>query len=270
MPRLGYEQEKIGSWPVIPGLVADTYEVMDGQRVARTPAGGAVSHVYGGGSCRAHHCRLWEEFDHVGIRSRPMGHHHRASLWLGLSCRVGQSMEVSRGMSSDRRTSREDTFERMIRDHYRGLEHFVRSRQWPSEVDEILSATLHTAWRRFDDRPRGAERGWLYRIALNTARNVGRGAQRRRAAHSELDFQRQRRSAELHDHAIPPETIELVDQALAQLGDADRDIIELVAFAGLTGSDLAAALGISVNAARVRLHRARRRLTAFYREGAER
>ncbi len=242
---------------------------MGRQRGISTVVSGVMPPARGGAWCRVRHRRLWEESDHVGSCSRSMGRHRCANSWPGLSCCIGRSMEVSRVMSPDRRLSRDDLFEGMIRDHYRGLEHFVRSRQWPSEVDEILSATLHTAWRRFDDRPRGAEQGWLYRIALNTARNVGRGAQRRRAAHSELDFQRQRRSAELHDHEVPPETIELVDQALAQLSDDDREVIELAAFGGLTGSDLAVALGISVNAARVRLHRARRRLTAFYSKGAQ-
>jgi DNA-directed RNA polymerase specialized sigma24 family protein len=52
-------------------------------------------------------------------------------------------------------------------------------------------------------------------------------------------------------------------QALAQPGPLDRDLILLVAWDELRPSDAGRLLGLRPNAARTRLHRARRRLGAL-------
>lgn len=49
-----------------------------------------------------------------------------------------------------------------------------------------------------------------------------------------------------------------LERALASLTDAERDVLELVAYDGLSPSEAAAALDITPNAARLRLSRARR------------
>jgi RNA polymerase sigma factor (sigma-70 family) len=49
-----------------------------------------------------------------------------------------------------------------------------------------------------------------------------------------------------------------LEEALATLTSAERDVLELVAYDGLTPSEAAAALDITPNAARLRLSRARR------------
>jgi len=51
-----------------------------------------------------------------------------------------------------------------------------------------------------------------------------------------------------------------VDTALSQLSKSDREIVELSAWEELAPGEIAIVLGISPNAARVRLHRARHRL----------
>jgi RNA polymerase sigma-70 factor (ECF subfamily) len=51
-------------------------------------------------------------------------------------------------------------------------------------------------------------------------------------------------------------------EALAGLGDADRELLMLIGWEELTPTQAARALGISPLAARTRLHRARRRLRA--------
>lgn len=53
---------------------------------------------------------------------------------------------------------------------------------------------------------------------------------------------------------------ELAAAALATLTDAQREVLLLIAWDGLTHQEAAAALGCSASALRVRLHRARRRL----------
>jgi RNA polymerase sigma-70 factor (ECF subfamily) len=51
-------------------------------------------------------------------------------------------------------------------------------------------------------------------------------------------------------------------EALAGLGEADRELLTLIGWEELTPTQAARALGITPFAARTRLHRARRRLRA--------
>jgi RNA polymerase sigma-70 factor (ECF subfamily) len=53
-----------------------------------------------------------------------------------------------------------------------------------------------------------------------------------------------------------------VAAALRSLGDTDREILTLAAWEDLDAGQIAVVLGCSRNAARIRLHRARRRLAA--------
>jgi RNA polymerase sigma factor (sigma-70 family) len=49
-------------------------------------------------------------------------------------------------------------------------------------------------------------------------------------------------------------------QAFERLSDDDRELLSLVAWEGLSGHEIAKVLGCSRGAARLRLHRARKRL----------
>jgi RNA polymerase sigma factor (sigma-70 family) len=52
----------------------------------------------------------------------------------------------------------------------------------------------------------------------------------------------------------------LLEECLATLSTSEREVLELVAYDGLTPSEVAAMLNLSPNAARLRLSRARRHL----------
>ena len=59
--------------------------------------------------------------------------------------------------------------------------------------------------------------------------------------------------------------------ALAVLREADREILRLVAWEALSHAEIAASLGITVNAVAIRIHRARQRYSTAYRSlGGER
>ena len=104
---------------------------------------------------------------------------------------------------------------------------------------------------------------WLYRITANCASNQLR--KRARHRHDELDD-----DMELvvdtrvdHDPAAAAETGDLrrrVDAALAELPPRLRAVVILRDMYDLPHEAIAAELGISESAAKVRLHRARRRL----------
>jgi RNA polymerase sigma-70 factor (ECF subfamily) len=125
------------------------------------------------------------------------------------------------------------------------------------DAADVLAETFLTAWRRLDDIPGGENtRPWLYGVARRVLANHHRGERRRLALGDRL-------RAELADVTVTADTEpgEVAD-AFATLPDGDRELLSLVAWEGLDHGQIAVALGCSRNAVRVRLHRARRRLTA--------
>ena len=96
----------------------------------------------------------------------------------------------------------------------------------------------------------GGRRAWVFSIARNLALNHVRDNRRHGAV------------VELMDRPTPP-TQELalaIDEALAHLESADRDVFLLRESAGLSYDEIAQASGLTVDAVRSRLHRARMHL----------
>lgn len=125
---------------------------------------------------------------------------------------------------------------------------------------DVVAETYAVAWRRMDDVPAGEQaRPWLYGVARRVLANQRRGVERQRRV-------RQRLQAEFSpvqdDVRRVDEELELrsVTEALARLSDADRELLTLVAWDGLSRDDIAEMLGCTLATVRVRLHRARRRL----------
>jgi RNA polymerase sigma-70 factor (ECF subfamily) len=110
------------------------------------------------------------------------------------------------------------------------------------------------------DRRRGAPSAWLVGIARNVVSSeFHRGARERRAcgrinARELLDADDIARLQERID--AETRARELLD-ALEALPEGEREVFELVAVDDLPPREAASVLGISVVAARVRLHRAR-------------
>jgi RNA polymerase sigma-70 factor, ECF subfamily len=158
---------------------------------------------------------------------------------------------------------RRAAFEHLFRAHYRSIENFVMSRYGSIDCDAVLSRTFEVAWRRLDDIPADAARGWLISVARNCARNEMRGT-RRRHEHVDEIAAVVLRNPQTEPHAISAATLEAFRAAFGQLTPADRDVLLLADWEGLVGADLAEALGVTKSAAAVRLHRARARLRAIF------
>jgi len=160
---------------------------------------------------------------------------------------------------------RRSRYEQLFRSHYRAVENHVMSRYPSLDCPNILSNTFEIAWRRIDNIPPEAVRGWLIGVARNCARNEnrqGRRRQRRVDAFAHVD-----RSV-LGTHAeITMETFDSLRSAFDQLKIGDREILLLADWDGLAGDDLGAAVGTSGPTAAVRLHRARARLRLLLQEG---
>ena len=139
------------------------------------------------------------------------------------------------------------------------LGYVLRRTASPDDAADVIAETFLTAWRRLDDVPPGdAGRLWLYGVARRVLANYHRGERRRSALAERL-------RADLAAAPPPPQfTGELacIARAFRRLPEADRELLALAGWEGLDAGQIAVTLGCSRNAARIRLHRARRRIAA--------
>ncbi|MGN9820470.1 RNA polymerase sigma factor [Streptomyces sp. SD11] len=133
--------------------------------------------------------------------------------------------------------------------------------------EDITSETFTVAWRRVRDLPQPAL-PWLLGVARNLVREM-----RRRDSHQYLLAAEEARRvglgnggggsggpAEVGDVAADVTDRAAALQALAGLSDADRELLTLIAWHGLSTKQAARVLGCTTATLTVRLHRARRRL----------
>lgn len=134
---------------------------------------------------------------------------------------------------------------------------YARRRLSEMDAQDVVADTFVVAWRQLGAAPPDPL-PWLYRIAANATSN-----QRRRMLRWDRLQDRARAEPPIVAEPDPATGIGWADSlnaALSSLPEDDQEILRLAAWEELTGQELAAALRCSVPAARVRLHRARRRL----------
>jgi RNA polymerase sigma factor (sigma-70 family) len=127
---------------------------------------------------------------------------------------------------------------------------------------DIVSDTFTAAWRHWARRPPDDQLlPWLYAIAANSVRDKRRSIGRQNSLVGKLALDpAQRPSADPADEVV---SRQVITTALSLLPEADREVLRLVAWDGVTDSRaLGAVLGLRPGAARARVHRARRRLRA--------
>ncbi|WP_075739064.1 MULTISPECIES: RNA polymerase sigma factor [Actinoalloteichus] len=176
-------------------------------------------------------------------------------------------MTAERSESDLARLSRDqDAFERFYRTHVDSVQRFIVRRVDDPHLAadltaEVFLAVIHSA-HTYQAR-RGREAAWLFGVARNVV-----SADRRRRARGLAVVSRiaGRELADEDDIAALVDRIDAEASArrlmlgMDRLSDGERAVLELTALDGLSISDAARALGISSVAARVRLHRARRRM----------
>lgn len=137
-------------------------------------------------------------------------------------------------------------FERIYEQHRDAVRAYVRRRAPEALVEDVVSDVFVVCLRRIDDVPRDAL-PWLYGVARKTLAN-----ERRKRRDVPL-------APEIAYEPEPAGDLQLA-AAFAGLSDADREILRLVAWEGLSLRAAARALECSPVAARVRYHRAKSRL----------
>jgi RNA polymerase sigma factor (sigma-70 family) len=145
-------------------------------------------------------------------------------------------------------------FEHVYQDCYEAVQRYAARRVAPEAIQDVVSETFLTAWRRYEDL-NGEPLPWLLGIARRTAANHRRSGSRRAALRERLSAERQQSPCELIDDRDSG-----LASALATLSERDREALLLVAWDGLEHRVAASVMGCSTGAFTVRLHRARRKL----------
>jgi RNA polymerase sigma-70 factor, ECF subfamily len=140
---------------------------------------------------------------------------------------------------------------------YDPLQRYLRRRANATDADDALSETMLTLWRRLDDAPTNEPLPWCYGVARRVLANQQRGRDRRLRLLRRLEAEPGPRFITDPVDAEPDPQLSM---ALASLSPADQEVLRLWAWEQLEPRELAPVLGLSVNAATIRLSRARARL----------
>ena len=161
-------------------------------------------------------------------------------------------------MGTEKGAGREQGFRLLYEDHVARVARYAARRTAPNDVQDVVSETFLTAWRRFDELPADTV-PWLFATARNVISNRRRSSERRRALGDRLAAE----PAWASDPGSPADA-RGVDRrllaAIAALPGAEREAFMLTAWDGLDAVRASRAAGCSAATFRMRLHRARRRL----------
>jgi RNA polymerase sigma-70 factor (ECF subfamily) len=150
-----------------------------------------------------------------------------------------------------------EEFGALFRAHISEVSRFLARRLPADQVDDLASDLFEIAWNKRSSIPQGLELPWLYKTARYQIAN-----------HRRKEAGRVAILATLAEPVAAPsaESIALADlelsQAWARLNEREREALALWALDGLEPQEVAVALGISSNAANIRLSRAKQNLLA--------
>ncbi|HUR50951.1 MAG TPA: sigma-70 family RNA polymerase sigma factor [Mycobacteriales bacterium] len=143
------------------------------------------------------------------------------------------------------------SFEALVAGVYQPLQRYLRRRVDATTAEDVLGDVLLVMWRRVEDIPAGAELPWCYGVARGCLANALRGSDRHLRLVRRLALERPPREAS-EDPAL--------DDALQSLAAGERELLRLWAWEHLSAAEIAVVLGVTPNAASLRLHRATTKL----------
>ncbi len=159
-------------------------------------------------------------------------------------------------------TEREQRFRTLAELILEPTRRYLLRRTDAATADDVLSETLLVCWRRLDELPTGPDETipWVIVVARNLLANAQRAERRRTRLVGKIIALDPPASfvADASPDGTPDS--DAVRDALTQLRSADAELLRLWAWDGLESPQLATVLGISPNAAAIRLHRAKARL----------
>jgi RNA polymerase sigma-70 factor (ECF subfamily) len=158
-----------------------------------------------------------------------------------------------------------NAFGKLFDEHARAIHRYaLRATGERATAEDVVSLTFLEAWRLRERvlADGGSLAPWLFGIATNVLRNTRRAARRHRAALERLpapepvpDF-----TDELMDRVGEREELAAARAALRALRPAEREVVTVCVWSGLSYAEAAEALGVPIGTIRSRLSRAKARL----------
>jgi len=174
------------------------------------------------------------------------------------------------------------------------LRRYLARRTDPATADDVLGETLLVLWRRAGDIPVDDADAlpWAIGVARFQLTNAERAARRQRRLFARIvAVDRPEAAVDAHHEGAAADSGGVTDDGaavarirsalaalrpadaeilrLAALRPADAEILRLAVWDELALSQIATVLGITPNAASIRLHRARKRLRAEFERGGK-
>lgn len=142
---------------------------------------------------------------------------------------------------------------------------YCRRRAALDQVDDLIAEVFLTVWKKIDDAPEGEEAlAWIYRIAYLVLTNHWRGSGRKKRLHDKLQSMGIEATGSLQEQVVVRDELRGVVEAAQRLRPGDQEILRLSLWEHLSHDEIGEVLGIQPNAAKQRLHRARKALVREY------
>lgn len=133
-----------------------------------------------------------------------------------------------------------------------------------SAAEDVVHEVFLVVGRRLPEFVAGSSmRAWLYGITRGVCANRRRSHDRRERRHAELQLVEPDRPATPEELARRSQAVSLVQAFLETLDDRQRQVFALADLEGLTGPEMAEALGEPLNTIYSRLRLARRKFKAY-------
>ena len=161
-------------------------------------------------------------------------------------------------------------FQRLFEAHESAIRAYCARRVEPGSVDDAVAETFSVVWRKIAQVPdQGSALPWLYGVAHRVVQHEWRGRGRRMRLRDRSVSAVEPRPLELVDQVHEREDRRLVLEAARRLSEADQEILRLTLWEEISPSAAAIVLGTTVDAAKQRASRARRRLAEEFRRLSE-
>lgn len=162
-------------------------------------------------------------------------------------------------------TTSDVRFRELYVSYFKFVHAYCRRRTDPDRVDDVAAEVFLVAWKKIDQVPDGsAALPWLYGVAYGVLTNVWRGVSRQKRLREKLNIVGVETVAPADEYMVVRQDARQILEAMNQLKTSHQEVLRLAVWEGLSGSELALALDVSVDAAKQRLSRAKRGLARAY------